>query len=364
LPIEATYFGLPRLALVSIYAALHAPCAFSEIAMSDNYKSNTTKPANRAFTLVELLVVIAIIGVLVALLLPAVQAARDAARRMQCANHFKQVGLAFHNYQSAKNTFPPGVIFSHADMAGKPDCAPLLPDILTETYFSGFGWGIFILPYLEHDVLYSQFERDKGLLPAGNKWASPQNFLQIASRIDTYLCPSDPNSGVLVFYTGEGKNGPHDDDDVADTNMAGVTDFEDWTCDGTWPKSFKSHRARGMLAERFGCRIREVTDGTSKTFLVGEVTGNLAEKRSNFPWASLTLSDTRSINGAMTLPGGEDPALYGSFRGKGFSSWHAGGCHFAYADGSVHFVADDIAHQVIKALTTRAGGEVIDNALP
>jgi prepilin-type processing-associated H-X9-DG protein len=118
------------------------------------------------------------------------------------------------------------------------------------------------------------------------------------------------------------------------------------------------------LAERFGCRLREITDGTSKTLLVGEVTGNVAEKRVNFPWATLNLSDTRTINGEMTLPGGENPNDLTNIRGKGFSSWHAGGCHFAFADGSVHFISDEVADQVLKAVTTRAGGEVTDNDLP
>ena len=316
--------------------------------------------ALHGFTLVELLVVIAIIGVLVALLLPAVQAAREAARRLQCANHFKQVGLALHNYHSAKTTFPPGVIFSIALTQSEPDCAPLLPGVGPGTFYVGFGWGFFVLPYLEEDTLYHQFERDKSLLPAG-AWASPANFRLAATRIETYLCPSDPNSGILVRFTGGGQNGPHSDDDFADANMAGVTDWEDWTCDSVWPKSFNSPKARGILAERWGCQIAKITDGTSKTLIVGEVTGNLAEKRMNFPWATLNLSDLRAINGTMTLPGGENPVLLDDFRGRGFSSWHPGGCYFAFADGSVHFVSDEIAHQVLEALTTRAGGETLGN---
>ena len=310
------------------------------------------------FTLVELLVVIAIIGILAMLLLPAVQAAREAARRMQCANHFKQVGVALHNYHAAKGTFPPGVIFSIALTQNQPDCAPPLPGVLPNNFYVGFGWGFFVLPYLEQETLYHRFDRQTSLYPSG-PWGSSINFTLGATRVDTYLCPTDPNSGVLVTFTGSGKNGPHNDDDFADTNMAGVTDTQDWTCDGVWPKSLKA--ADGVLAERTGCRIKHITDGTSKTLLVGEVTGNLAERRMNFPWTTLDLSDTRAINGTMTLPGGEDPADLDDFRGRGFSSWHPGGCHFAYADGSVHFVSDEIAHQVLEALTTRAGGETLGN---
>lgn len=315
-----------------------------------------TENRTAAFTLVELLVVIAIIGILVALLLPAVQAAREAARRMQCANHFRQVGLAMHNYHSAKGTFPPGVILSHPDTASNPACAPQFGG----TFYIGFGWGVFVLPGLEQQQLYEQFEMNKSIFPAG-PWASPVNFKLAGTRIDTYLCPTDPNSGILVGFTGAGTpNGPHPDDDVADTNIAGVADSVDWTCDGVWPRSFKA--ADGVLAERVGCRIKRITDGTSKTLLTGEVTGDVPSARVSFPWTTLNLNDVHyPINAATTLPGGLPAGTLGDFRGRSFSSWHPGGCHFAFADGSVHFVSDEISALALAALATRSKGDVFDD---
>ena len=82
----------------------------------------------------------------------------------------------------------------------------------------------------------------------------------------------------------------------------------------------------------------------------------------NFPWATLNLSDTRAINGTTTLPGGQNPDLMLEYRGLGFSSWHPGGCHFASADGSVHFISDEIAQSLLESLATRARGEMLGNA--
>ena len=98
---------------------------------------------------------------------------------MQCANHFRQVGLAFHNYHDAQRTFPPGSIFSHGQTAGmEPDCSPPLPGINSSLdYYVGFGWGIFVLPYMEEENLYDRFDFSKSLFPAtGNPWASRAEF--------------------------------------------------------------------------------------------------------------------------------------------------------------------------------------------
>src|ERR1700731_3796855 len=116
------------------------------------------------FTLIELLVVIAIIGVLIALLLPAVQSAREAARRAQCTNNLKQIGLAFHNYHSANNAFPRAAI---TDKQGKPV----------------LSWRVAILPYIEQQELYKKFKRDE-------PWDSPHNKALLKEVPTTYVCPS------------------------------------------------------------------------------------------------------------------------------------------------------------------------------
>src|SRR4051794_39909911 len=140
------------------------------------------KPALRGFTLIELLVVIAIIGVLVALLLPAVQAAREAARRMQCTNNLKQIGLAFHGYESAVGSFPSGLISTLVDPkwtmpAGDCNAAP--PEL-------GPGWGLFALafPYLEQQSLANALNFSLGI-------ASPASQTVRGTQVSAYACPSD-----------------------------------------------------------------------------------------------------------------------------------------------------------------------------
>ena len=139
------------------------------------------------FTLVELLVVIAIIGILIAMLLPAVQAAREAARRMQCCNNFKQVGVALHNYHSTANTFPPG--WQHAEY----DCG-------LDFFFEGFGWGTFILPYTERNDVYTNLTLE-GTFPNRFKDAANGHVNACGATVNTFLCPTDPQSEPRVEVT-------------------------------------------------------------------------------------------------------------------------------------------------------------------
>ncbi len=303
----------------------------------------------QGFTLVELLVVIAIIGILIALLLPAVQAAREAARRSHCSNNFKQVGLALHNYHDAKKALPAGLTQWGPDFGTK--CGP------QQTYYFGFAWSAYILPYLEEKNIYSKFDFSKQLdgLPG-------DNFKAGGLRIETYLCPSDPNGGNLVNFSGGDFNGTDPREDMRGTNIACVVDSNDWSCDGLWPKLFRF--TDGMFGSVTGCRFKDVTDGTSKTLMVGEVTGDVKENYSGFFWVGGAQADTRDgINGPFTLPGGSFQATSGGvswgMRLSGFSSWHRGGCHFTFGDGSVHFVSENIASTVLAALTTRAKSESI-----
>lgn len=292
------------------------------------------------FTLVELLVVIAIIGILIALLLPAVQAAREAARRSQCANHFKQVGLALHNYHAALRTFPPGMNMWNGNTA----CGPAV----TPTSYVGWGWASMILPYMEQQILYEDldFRVNYGTVP---------NQTLGGTRIPTFLCPSDPQGGELVQCCGTFTNGTHADEDEGPTNMAGVADSTNWTCDGVWPKHFTL--TDGAMGERAGARIADITDGTSNTLFVGEVTGGgRGSYRGQF-WTTWNLLDTRDgINGAYTKVGGVWPS---SFRDTGFSSYHPGGCHFLMVDGSTQFLTETIAAEILVAKTTRSKGETL-----
>ena len=296
--------------------------------------------SQRGFTLVELLVVITIIGILISLLLPAVQAAREAARRLQCANNFKQVGLAMHNYHAAHKTFPPGQITAN-----------------------WFAWSSFILPYLEQGAVHGKltFRSD------GSYYFSNDGTREAASmRISSYLCPSDPQGGELVRCCSGGRSpqGSHDDEDVRQTNMAGVADSDEWTTDGTRPRTLD--QADGIMAANGACRIEDIRDGTSNTLMIGEVTGGGPSTYDGHFWVAWNLLDTRDgINGAFTVPGGIWPGgppltnTYFGMRDTGFSSFHPGGCHFGLADGSAQFLSENIAQETLVHLTTRRGGEVV-----
>jgi prepilin-type N-terminal cleavage/methylation domain-containing protein/prepilin-type processing-associated H-X9-DG protein len=311
-------------------------------------------PSPSGFTLVELLVVITIIGILIALLLPAVQAAREAARRMQCANNFKQVGVAMHNYHTVKGCFPPGVLMWYQGAMGAT-CVPP-----TTTSCVGWGWGTYILPYLEQQNIYDQisFRSIYYENPAGGG----KNGEISRTRIAAYLCPSDPQGGELIVVStnaGEvpGKTG------CRQTNMAGVADSVNWLCDGSWPKSYggiNSNYANGVMANRQPCRISDIKDGTSNTLMIGEVTGGGASTYKGDIWVSWDITDTgKGINGQLTVPGGGawPSGSYGSQWAAGFSSFHSGGCNFTMADGSVTFLSQNIAQGVLAAITTRARGE-------
>lgn len=307
--------------------------------------NRTILPSSRlAFTLIELLVVIAIIAVLIALLVPAVQKVREAAARTTCQNNFRQVGIAMHNYHVNYDSFPPGMIMF--DTGRTP--ATCGPRDRSPTFF-GQSWSAFILPYLEEDTLYKTMD-------LRIQYYLEPNFSASAHRVTTYLCPIDPQGAELVSYSTGRRNGATELEDLRQTNMAGVADTYDWTCDGTWAKILP--RTDGAMGERFGCRIAEIVDGTSSTLLVGEITGNGRGSFLGHGWAAWNLLDTRDgINGPFTVPGG---LLSGwGLRTTGFSSFHPGGCNFVFADGSVHFLVNGISSNTLKALTTRAGGDIV-----
>jgi prepilin-type N-terminal cleavage/methylation domain-containing protein len=304
------------------------------------------KPRHDGFTLVELLVVITIIAILVALLLPAVQAAREAARRLQCGNNFKQTAVALLNYESQLGMFPPGGLVW--GLSSKPAaCGPYPPGGASS--YSGPGWSACILPQMEQQAVWNRFDWTKA------NWLQP-NVGNAATRIYTFLCPDDVGNTELVQFSGNG--------DAAQTNIAGVSDTLDWTCDTIWPQQFA--RVNGMFGQQTGCRVRDVKDGLSHTLLLAEVTGGGPGTKGGFPWVTncLMVDVQEGINGVSTIPGGgkykdSSGTVIWGFRYNGPSSWHPKGCVVGLGDGSSQFLNQDIAQVVLNALTTRAGGETI-----
>ena len=282
-----------------------------------------------AFTLVELLVVITIIGILIALLLPAVQAAREAARRMQCANNLKQMGLALHNYHATHNVFPYG--------AGG-----------TGTWWS---WSALILPYLEaktvHDRIDFKFPYN-AYDPANPSVAGNNEAMK--NFIPAYQCPSNPDNELVtccIAIVG--------DRDAAETNYSAVATHQD-VLYGRAPDP------EGVLYLNSKTKIAHITDGTSQTLLVGETDYNQEDPfKDNYPeycinrecfvgmcWASENrLTTAYGINSQTDV------------HHPGPQSHHPGGSQFVFADGHVSFLSESIDQEILIALTTRDGGEVL-----
>jgi prepilin-type N-terminal cleavage/methylation domain-containing protein/prepilin-type processing-associated H-X9-DG protein len=304
---------------------------------------------HQAFTLIELLVVIAIIGMLIGLLLPAVQKIRESAARTQCINNLKQMGLALHGYQDANRGLPPGYTATMPYSDGATDTAP------------GWGWAAFILPFLEQDSLYRQLNF---ALPAENSPA-------IQTRIKVYLCPSDQTPAGMFAVV-----------DAFGTTRAQAAPCSYAACCGGDESDTFGPTGLGVFYRNSRTRLTDITDGTSQTILIGDRAWSNAEGiwagaisggvvlrgptnpnpgggAASYPSATLALAHSHLNNSMTDTDGGLDD----------FSSKHPGGSNFLFADGSVHFLrsipgdnadgsytADGLAFQ---ALGTRANGEVV-----
>ena len=322
------------------------------------------KPLPQAFTLVELLVVIAIIGTLVGLLLPAVQSAREAARRTSCTNNLKQTGLALHNFHDARRYFPSA--FTSGSAPGNVGWRTLTTT--TPSYFEpGWSFFAFILPYTEESTLFSQLDLSRPILDSRNDVARSE-----AALVKLYVCPGD-NGPRLIDVLDYGESSTARALSGAGTvitrapvsSYAGVLGTNDHEHNGAF---------NGTFFRNSRIRIGQITDGTSKTICIGERMSRMAEAT----WlGSITRSDVvhaegwwqqlgyshrsenyRPTNVHTTCHIQSSKPNQANNSPSGFFSPHPGTCNFLNADASVRPIADDVDLATFQFLATRAGGEV------
>ncbi|HVU88446.1 MAG TPA: DUF1559 domain-containing protein [Pirellulales bacterium] len=326
--------------------------------------------SRRAFTLVELLVVIAIIGMLVALLLPAVQAAREAARRGQCTNNLKQIGLALHNYVNSQGFFPPGYIDGNKVATATPD----------NDVGPGWGWAAFLLPFQEQQNLYNQIQFHQGVQAAVNATVAQQTLAM-------YQCPTDPWQDPVAIYD---INMSAPIATVAHANYVGCNGWIEcfYNAGGAADGSGGADGLQGGLGlEGDGLFFRNsrftpasITDGLSVTIVVGErsgdhspstwtgaVTGGLcpawmAGQTPNSPPPGPAYDNTDFAEALVLAHGNAThvpSADFPIFDPDTFYSMHAGqGANFLLGDGSVRFITSSIEPLTYQYMCTIAGGEI------
>ncbi len=361
----------------------------------------------RAFTLIELLVVIAIIGVLIALLLPAVQSAREAARRMQCTNNLKQVGIALHNYHGTLNSFPVGFLFP-----GRPNpsgASPLgIPDL-------HWRWSVLaqLTPYMEQSAAYNAVNFDWPIAPgsgASGPFAGfpafrpfPVHFTAMTLKVAFFVCPSDGSTARVTtpdgsatfgptnyhFSTGSGQPGSGRPGDAGDPRTRAV-------------------EADGVFILGPPQSLATITDGSSSTVAASEqVIGTASGTTTTVAGAAAGLQDVRRSAVYVTgvgLPDNPASACNGSIAGwrldKGYAWWdgdyrsglynhylppnaklydcwqsspphnpaikaarslHPGGVNVLFCDGHVQFIKDTVNVATWRGMATRGGGEVLSS---
>ena len=294
----------------------------------------------RGFTLIELLVVIAIIAILIALLLPAVQQAREAARRTQCKNNLKQLALGMHNYHDVYNRFPIGHQFTGL-RDGNPNNGP---------GGSGFAWQAFLLPYVDQAPLYNQFVFEVALMETGNPIAE-NNGLLAGTALPFTRCPTDTAPPTL-YYRGSYTHGY----EAGLSSYAGnAGSFHNSLGTRARAGNAGQFRRNGVMGRDSNWGIRDISDGSSNTIAIGERTFELLPgdqiNRDRTHWAGAIHGNNPYAQGrtSFVLMNGTYPinppeiGRWGSIE-TAAHSLHEGGAQFAFADGSVHFISENIQH--------------------
>ncbi|HEX3599660.1 MAG TPA: DUF1559 domain-containing protein [Lacipirellulaceae bacterium] len=313
---------------------------------------------SRAFTLVELLVVIAIIGILVALLLPAIQAAREAARRTQCLNNLKQMGLAVLNYESSNRFFPRGRWNLDPADTGKHTVTDR-----PAAKSNDASWAVIVLPFAEEQSIAAQYSLKK-------EWFNLDNRPSISSALKIFVCPSVPEvSRPDIVFNTDPKPAAGD---YGCSNGVGRNAWIAHAELGAYPGDVSggedNPQVIGVMTKallRQPCRVKDITDGTSKTILIaedagrpdtytdgrlGDSTGKQLPVVSGTGWADpdsgFTVAHEPVINHR------NDSEIY---------AFHSGGAQACFADGSTRFLSSALDTVVGIGLVTRAGGELTTN---
>jgi prepilin-type processing-associated H-X9-DG protein len=294
-------------------------------------------------TFIELLVALGIIAVLVALLLPAVQAGRESSRRSECTNRLRQIGLALHGYESAHGSLPSGYLSDYT--SDGTDTGP------------GWGWAALLLPHVEEDGVHVLLHFD---LPIED----PVNAIGRVICLPSYLCPSDStNTAWWAVQAADATGTQQQICQVASANYVGMFGITEPGIDG-----------EGLFFRNSRVRLREILDGTAQTIAAGERAHLLGEAT----WVGAVTgavlardeNDTNSV-GAFEVEPSSGMVLghAGEQKSPGdptgdvnmFYSQHPGGVNFVFADGHVSFLNTDMDYSVFMALATRAGGETVSD---
>ena len=341
---------------------------------------NSKLRIRRGFTLIELLVVIAIIAVLVSLLLPAVQQAREAARRTQCKNNLKQLGLAMHNYHDTFNVFPPGHVSDF------PATAPWVsPGNLTSSEVGCWTWGTMLLPSLEQGNLYNIFA--PGSQKPQNAAATPAGLAALQTPLSVFRCPSDVgpivnnfdntlpghemNAGNYSRFITDGTNKVA----IATSNYMAVGGASDSTTPAINPYQWGPPLGVSFQNSRVG--IRDITDGTSNQLHIGERAwkyGSLIAGAGTIyaisasPLANIDQGSSWNIKSANTnvhslTYDGLNATINRGDQARAFNSNHTGGVQFLLCDGSVRFLSENIDQRIGSVGTPGYPADIVTNTL-